>query len=376
MPSVETLTQSQHGTWIEIRLDRLKNNLQTLKRIAGPDAQVMAVVKANAYGHGLTEIAKAFFGEVRYLGVASVQEALDLRERFLEASIFMFGRPLAHELPALILGGITLSVSSLDEAEEISSLAVSLQKKATIHVKVDTGMGRLGIPFAQASRVIEKTAVLPDLSLEGIYTHFPTAECEDGFSERQLADFNFLIHALEKKGISFRFRHAANSAGILKIKNPLLNLVRPGLMLYGIYPDSSLVPLASVAPVLSLKSRIISLKRIKTGETVGYGRDFVASKSTTIGVLAIGYSHGYPFTASNKAQVIHRGKRHPIAGRVSMDYLAVDLGDASAKIGDEVTLIGEDHGEKITAEELALWAQTIPYEIVTRLLPSLPRLYR
>ena len=376
MPTlVKSTRESQHGTWIEIRCDRLLANLKTLTQHAGPYSQVMAVVKANAYGHGLVEIAKYLSAEVAYLGVASVREALTLKEERIETPIFLFGRLLGSEIPAVLADGITLSVSSFDESRTISEVSESFGRRTPVHIKVDTGMGRLGIPFGRAFSEIEKMATLRGIALEGIYTHFPTAEREDGFTHRQLQDFGLLLQALEKKGITFRYRHAANSAGSLKVRTPILNLVRPGLMLYGLYPDISLRDLASVSPILSLKSRIISLKRLQPGESVGYGRDFVTDRPTTIAILPVGYSHGYPFGLSNRSFVLFKGRRHPIAGRVSMDYLAINLGDTAAGMGDEVTLLGEDEGEAIRAEDLAAWAQTIPYEIVTRLAPNLPRIY-
>ncbi len=373
---VEPVTQSQHNSWIEIRRDRLAANLKTLKSFTNPGTDVMAIVKANAYGHGLLEIAAALAAQVSYFGVSSLREALELKEHRIETPVLIFGRLFNQELPAALMDGISLSASSFEEAKEISDLSVSLGRKTPLHVKVDTGMGRLGFSLRNAAPEIEKIAALDGLQLEGLYTHFPTAEQEDGFKEKQLTLFSMLLEELLQKGISFKYRHAANSAGILKTKNPALNLIRPGLMLYGIYPDTSLQTLAEISPILSLKSRVIMVKRLSAGETAGYGRTFVASQPATIGVLPIGYSHGYPFSASRGAEVLFRGKRYPLAGRVSMDYLTVNFGDDTVRAGDEVTLIGEDHGSSIRAEEMAAWAGTIPYEIVTRLLPSLPRLYR
>ena len=373
---VESSQRSQHGTWIEIRLDRLNQNLNRLKERSGSRCEALAVVKANAYGHGLLEIAKSLAGKVAYLGISSVHEALELKGHRIETPLFLFGRIFGSELPAVLTEGITLSISSLEESEEISALSQSLGRKTLAHIKIDTGMGRLGIPFRDAIRNIEKITALPGIIPEGIYTHFPTAEREDGFRDKQFQDFALLLQSLESKGITFRFRHASNSAGTLKIKSPVLNLIRPGLMLYGIYPDPTLAEIATVAPILSLKSRIVLVKRLKPGESVGYGRDFITDKPVNIATLPIGYSHGYPFNASNRAWILYRGKRYPIAGRVSMDYIAVNLGDTPAKAGDEVTLIGEDSGEKISAEELARWSGTIPYEIVTRLISRIPRFYR
>ena len=241
MPAlVESTPKAGHGTWIEIRLDRLRANLKTLKQHALPDSQVMAVVKANAYGHGLLEIAKALAGEAAYLGVSSAHEALQLKEHGVEIPVFLFGRLFGAEIPAVLTDGVTLSVSSLEEAREISEVSQSLGRKTPVHIKVDTGMGRLGIPLGDAPKKIEIMAALPGILLDGIYTHFPAAERSDGFMEQQLLDFLKLIEQLETRGIRFRLRHAANSTAGLKIKNPWLNLIRPGLMLYGIYPDPSL----------------------------------------------------------------------------------------------------------------------------------------
>ena len=374
--SLEPAQKSQHATWLEIRTDHLLNNLRTLRQHSN-SSQVLAVVKANAYGHGLLPIARALAGEVNFLGVSSPAEALELKEQRIDTPLLIFGRLFASEIPPLLADGVRLSVSSLEEAEEISACSKSLSRKTPVHVKVDTGMGRLGIPFRDALRKIEKMAELADIYLEGIYTHFPTAEREDGFTESQLRDFGLLLQALDAKGIQFPIRHAANSAASLKWQTPLLNMIRPGLMLYGLYPDDSLRDRALVSPILSLKSRILLTKHLKPGESAGYGRTFVAEESTTIAILPIGYSHGYPFSASGRSWVLYRGKRYPIAGRVSMDYLCVDLGiTATAKAGEEVTLIGRDGEDSIGAEELAEWSGTIPYEIVTRLIPRLPRIYR
>lgn len=374
--TVQSSQKMQHGTWIEIRVSRLLNNLKAIRTAAGQDVHTMAVVKANAYGHGLTEIAKHLAPEVHYFGVSSLKEALELKEKHGEAHVFIFGRLFGDELPAAMLHGITLSISSFEEAEEISKLSLSLGRTTFVHIKVDTGMGRLGIPFRNAVAEIQRISALQGIVLEGLYTHFPTAEKRDGFSSKQVYDFSLLVKSLYEKGIVFRYRHAANSAGMITERQlPLFNLCRPGLTLYGIYPDQTLKTSLSVSPILSLKSRIIHVKRLGRNESSGYGRDFVASEPVTLAVLPVGYSHGYPFRASNKASVLYRGEKYPLAGRVSMDYLTVNLGNTPARAGDEVTLIGEEGNASIRAEELAEWAGTIPYEIVTRLLPSIPRYY-
>ncbi len=356
-----------------MRADRLLQNLETLRKHSG-QTDVLAVIKANAYGHGLKEIASALAGHVTYFGVATLREALELKEHHPQTPVFLFGHLFSHEIPAALLGGITLSVSSLEKAREISDISEGLGRKTSVHVKIDTGMGRMGIPVREAAVCIEEMTRLKGILLDGIYTHFPTAEKDDAFRENQVREFGLLLQTLEQRGIIFRFRHATNSAATLTLKTPLFNMIRPGLTLYGIYPGPELKTRAHFEPVLSLKSRVILVKKVRAGESVGYGREFVAKTDTTVAILPLGYSHGYPYAAWKKASVLCRGKRCSLAGKVSMDYIAVDLGSIEAKEGDAVTLIGEDQNERITAEDIAGWAHTIPYEIVTRLNPHLPRI--
>lgn len=367
-------TQSKHSTWIEINLRRLDQNFEILKAHLGPLTKVIAVVKANAYGHGLVPTAKALENKVAYFGISSLAEVHELLGSGIKTPLFLFGCPLKEELKEAIEKGITLSCSSLKEAELISELSVDKKKPTRVHVKIDTGMGRLGIPYRYAFERVKKIAAMPGIDLEGIYTHFPTAD-EEVFTNKQLYDFSLLLRALEQKGVTFKWRHASNSTATFRTKTPLSNLVRPGLMLYGIYSDDSLKTVAEVSPILSLKSRIALTKRLRPGESVGYGRDFIAERPTNIAVLPIGYSHGYPYALSGKASVLYRGKRYKLAGRVSMDYLCVNLEDDYAEVGDEITLIGDDGNLTIDANEIAAWAHTIPYEIVTRLSSKLPRLY-
>lgn len=371
------ITAPPNGPWIEVSLDRILKNLVAVRQKAGPDLHVMAVVKANAYGHGLIPVARALSGKVDFLGVASIREGFLLREQKIETPIFVFGKIFPKEIPAALQKNLALTVSSLEEAKAISETSLRLAKKAVIHVKVDTGMGRLGIPFGRAFSEIVTLASLAGIHLEGIYTHCPTAERHpDFFTEKQLSNFEKLIQDLEARGITFAFRHAANSAGALRFKSPWLNLIRPGLALYGIYPDPCLRSEVPLLPALSLKSRIVFLKRLSAGDSVGYGREYLASSPTTIAVIPTGYAHGYPFQLSGRAEVLFRGKRFSIAGRVCMDSLMVDLGPATqVRPGDEVTLLGSYGEEQISAEDLARLAQTIPYEIVTRLESSVPRFY-
>lgn len=370
---VQSASEIQHGSWIELRADYLLENLRILRQHSKQN-DVLAVIKANAYGHGLKEIANVLAGKVSYFGVATLREALELKEHHPQTPVFLFGHLFPHEIPAALLGGITLSVSSLEKAKEISEVSEGLGRQTSVHIKIDTGMGRMGIPVREAAPVIEKMTGLKGLLLDGIYTHFPTAEKDDAFREGQVREFGLLLQSLEAKGILFRYRHLSNSAASLTLKTPIINMIRPGLTLYGIYPDPSLKEAAQFTPVLSLKSRIVLVKKVQAGESVGYGREFIAKTAATVAIIPFGYSHGYPYAAWKKAHVLYQGKRYPLAGKVSMDYMAVDLGSAEAKEGDVITLIGENNGERITVEEIAAWAHTIPYEIVTRLNTYLPRI--
>lgn len=368
----------QRGIWIEVDLDRILRNLERLREKARPFTRLMAVVKANAYGHGIVPVSKALEGKVDFLGMGSLKEASLLREQGVRASLFLFGRLFPEEIPRALQMNLTLTVSSLEEAKAISEAAGELGKRVSTHIKVDTGMGRLGIPYSHALSEIEKMAALSGLKLDGIYTHFPAAEKYPEFSEEKpLKDFEKLIQDLRRKGISFSFRHAANSAGLLRIKSTRLNLARPGIALYGIHPAPSLESEIKLEPALSLKSRIVFLKRLSPGQSVSYGREFVASRPAHIGVLPVGYAHGYPFHLSGKGEVLYQGKRFPVAGRVCMDSMMIDLGDSTAaRVGDEITLLGEEGEERMSAEELARTAKTIPYEIVTRLDPGIARFYK
>ena len=375
--STQTRTPSQENLWIEVNLGRIHSNLETLRLKIRPYTRVMAVIKANAYGHGLVPVAKALEGKVDFLGIGSLKEASILREQAVTTPLFLFGRLLKDQIPLALQMNLILTVSSFEEASHISEAATLLSKEIMVHVKVDTGMGRLGIPLSDAAAEIEKMAGLPALRLEGIYTHFPASEKYPGDGgEKELKEFEELIQNLRRKEISFSLRHAANSAGALRLKSPHLNLVRPGLALYGIYPDRSLEPELTLEPALSLKTRIIFVKRLQPGDSVGYARQYVASQSTTVAVLPVGYAHGIPFHLSGKGEALCRGKRFPFAGRVCMDSLMIDLGNfPNVRVGDEVILIGNSGNEQIRAEDIAARAKTIPYEIVTRLDPGVPRFY-
>ncbi|MBI1977753.1 MAG: alanine racemase [Candidatus Omnitrophica bacterium] len=367
----------EQATWVVIDKTALRHNLAQLIGLTLPNATILAVIKANAYGHGLCEVAQCLREQVSYFGVASIEEALALRHFEIGTPILLFGVPRRDAIDAAIQAGVTLAVSSVEQAREISERASFFKRHVLVHIKIDTGMGRLGIPKAVALQALDEIQNLPMLELEGIFTHFPQGEeVGDAFTRGQIKVFCDLIQKASQTSINFAYRHAANSIGIVNYKEGHFNLVRPGLSLYGIYGAGSLRPKVDLKPVLNWRSRLILIKKLMPGESTGYNRTFVAKEETTIGILPVGYSHGYPFALSNKGEVLFQGRRFRIAGRVSMDYIAVNFGPqfSEAHVGDVVTVLGRDGHELVSAEELASKAGTIPYEIVTRIHPSIPRI--
>ncbi len=379
MSSLQLLTESnvkEQATWLEIDRAALYHNLNQITERTMPGASLMAIVKANAYGHGLLPVVDSIRDQVSHFGVASMDEALALRSREVDQSILLFGVPRGEGIETAIQNEISFAVSSLEQAREISACAQRLNKPALIHIKVDTGMGRLGIPKLSALQTIHEIAKLDGLKLEGIFTHFPQGgEENDLFTKHQILSFFRIIEVLAGKGIHFAYRHAANSIGISHYKEAHLSLVRPGISLYGLYPCASLKHRMKLKPVLSWRARLILIKDLAKGESVGYSRTFTTEHDTRIGIIPVGYSHGYPFTLSNKGTALFAGKEYPIVGRVSMDYITINFGPhTNAEVGDIVTLLGRDGASEISCEILAEKANTIPYEIVTRLNPSIPRI--
>ena len=379
MSPLELLTESHvkdQSTWFEIDRSALQHNLKQITQNTMPSASIMAMVKANAYGHGLLPVVDAIRERVSYFGVASIDEALAIRSREVDQPILLFGVPRGAAIEAAIQNEIAIAVSSIEQAREISGCGALLNKPAAIHIKIDTGMGRLGIHKAQALAAIFEIAKLEWLKVEGIFTHFPQgAEENDSFTKEQIQSFFKIVDQADEKGIHFAYRHAANSIGIAHYKDAHLTLVRPGLTLYGLYPAASLKQKLHLKPVLSWRARLILIKKLTKGESAGYSRTFMAEQDTHIGIIPVGYSHGYPFSLSNKSSVLFQGKEFPVVGRVSMDYIAVNLGaETHAQVGDVVTLIGRDGDAEISCEALADKAGTISYEIVTRLNPFIPRI--
>ena len=354
----------------------LRKNLKVLQKHLKQKARVIATVKQSAYGHGLIPVARELGAcGIDCFGVASLEEAIVLREDDFRADIIVLSAVLENYVNYFIQHDIIPTVVDIEFAKRLNNEASRVNKIVPVHVKIDTGMGRLGIYYKQAQSFIKQLSKLSNLSLEGIYTHFPAADSDYEFTSNQIDAFNDFILQLKKENITFKYQHCANSIGIVNYPKAHFNMVRPGLILYGIKPADNID--MDVEPILSLKSRVIFIKKIEKGMSVGYARSYVSDSPRYIGTVALGYADGYPWHLSNKAKVIIDDDFFDIAGRVCMDHIMVDLGDLKElAAGKEVILIGKSKSKKISVEDLADKAKTIPYEIVSRLSPNIPRIYK
>lgn len=367
------------SAWLEIHLGNLIHNLGVAKRLAGPDVGILAVIKANAYGHGIEMTASALAPHVSMFGVTRLSEALRLREYGIETPVLLLGPIPGDEIQTAVKSRCVITVSSLAEARTIELEAAKLGRPALIHVKVDTGMGRLGISWRRAAGEIRAISRLRHLRLEGLYTHFPKADQANDldFSRAQIERFHTIRTSLESDGVQPSAVHLSNSAGLASLGPAGGNFVRPGLMLYGALSES--IPVRKVRrldllPVLAWRTRVILIKELFRGETCGYAGSHKAKCRTRVAWIPVGYSHGYPLSLSSRARVLIRGQYYPVAGRISMDFTAIDIGArGEIKIGDPVTLIGQDGKKQITLNDVARWGGTIPYEIATCIHPSIPR---
>jgi alanine racemase len=372
-------SQVARPTRVEVDLDAIASNVALACRIAGPGTEVMAVVKADAYGHGAVPVARvALRAGASWLGVANPEEAVPLRAVGLTSRILVLG-PIAPEQADLVAAhALEQCVSDPTQAEALDRAARTHGRILSLHLKVDTGMGRVGLPPKEVYVAAEKIRALPSVRLRGLMTHFAEAEAEEpAFAQEQLRRFAEAIAALRGAGIDHPIRHAANSAALLFLPEARLDLVRPGIMLYGCHPrggqDASL---AGLRPALRFRTAISHLAAVPRGASVSYGRTFVAPRDLMVATLPVGYADGWGRLLSNRGQVLIRGRRVPVIGRICMDMTMVDVTDLpEVRLGDEAVLIGRQGGEEITADEVAEAQGTISYEVLCRIGPRVPRLH-
>jgi alanine racemase len=362
------------NTYAEISLDAIKHNIRAIKTLLSPAVKFMAVVKANAYGHGAPAVARAAVGAgADYLSVANVKEALELREAGNVLPILILTESPTSVVDDIVQHNLIQTIYSFSEAKALSEEAQKRRKRAKVHVKVDTGMGRVGVQPSEAVAFITKISSLPALDIEGVFTHFAKAEePDDNFTDQQLQKFSQVTAKVPQIPI----KHAANSAGVLFHPNSHLDMVRVGLMLYGLYPQGNSRRLIDLQPALSFKSRITYLKRVPAGTPLSYGSTYVTPAETMIATIPVGYADGFSRRLSNKGQVLVRGRRCKVVGRVTMDLTLIDVGNTGAEVGDPVILIGEQNGQAISADEIAGLEDTISYEIICSIGKRVPRVYK
>jgi alanine racemase len=354
-----------------INLSQIHRNVEAIRAYVG-GAQVMPIVKANAYGHGLAEVSRFLAPLVDYIGVAVLEEGIYLRQLGIQTPILVLGGIWGDQIPLYLQHNLTMTASSLERLEQIDAAAQALKVKARVHLKIDTGMERIGVHYYSAQALQEAALKHENVAVEGIYSHFANADAADLTHARlQVERFNEVLRFYEKHSLPLPLRHMANSGGILQLPESHFDMVRPGIMLYGVYPSAEVLHSVDVKPALAWKSRVVYFKVVRAGHPVSYGSTWQSDHPVRVVTVPVGYGDGYFRGMSDKAQVIIRGQKYPQVGRICMDQMMVNIEQGTAYNGDEVILIGE----QITVEDLAEWAGTIPYEILTNIGARVPRSY-
>jgi alanine racemase len=354
-------------TWVEVDLDRFARNLAAIRAAIGSETRILLVVKADAYGHGAVEIARAALQNgVAMLGVATLHEGIELRTAEVAAPIIILSPSLLSEVDEIIEHRLTPCVSNLEFAERLSRRSAAHQVIARLHVEVDTGMGRTGVSDGDAEEFIERVVAMPDLALEGVFTHFPDADSGNTFfAEQQLRRYREILEGLARRNIAVPIRHVANSAGVLGVQGAALDMVRTGILAYGFYPSARVPRTVPVEGIMAFKTRVVQLRSVAAGRFISYSRTYQTTRRTRVAVLPVGYGHGYPWLLSNRGEVLIRGRRVPIIGRVTMDLTMVDATEVpDVDLGDEVVLWGDQGGARIDLTEVAERAETIPYDLL------------
>jgi alanine racemase len=367
----------KYRSWVEVDLDNFIGNLKEIKRLIGPQVDFMQVVKADAYGHGAIEISNiALKNGSRMLGVANADEGVQLRISGIESPIVILGPSTAAEIEQIIKYNLTPSVSDIYFTKKLDGALAKAGHKLPVHIEVDTGMGRGGTMHNEALKLILEISKLFNITIEGIFSHLASSEKIIPYNEKQWEKFSDLLADITRSGIEIPIRHIDNSGAILNYPDFKLNMVRPGIMTYGIYPSPDNESGAKLAQVMSFKTSIVLLKSFPAGYGIGYGSTYITKKQTRIATIPVGYGDGYAFILSNQGEALICGKRAPIVGRISMDMCTIDVTHIhNCAVGDEVVLLGRQGKEYISANEIAVKAKTISYEVLCALGKRAPRIF-
>jgi alanine racemase len=361
--------------WAEVNLQTLKENYFKLQ--AYTQSEMMPIVKADAYGHGLIPIVKTLIAcGVHRFGVAILEEALEIKKVFPELSVMVIGATAVEQSDILVMEGIIPSIFQWSQAQALSEAAVKQNRTAKLHLKIDTGMNRIGFRETDFTTIL-KISELPNLEIEGIFTHFAASDQNDlSFAREQLKFFQSFYEKLKNAGLKIPIRHAANSAAILQFPESHFELVRPGIVLYGLPPSAQVGGNIGLEPVMSWKAKVSHVKTINTGETVSYGRTFQAAYPTSVATIPVGYADGLRRALSNQGEMLLHGQRSMMIGRVCMDQTMLEVTKIKqVNVGDVVTILGKDGYEQITATEMADWLGTINYEVICGISKRVPRIY-
>jgi alanine racemase len=359
--------------------DALRWNLRQIRNRIGSQVKILAMIKANGYGHGAAAIAPTLLkagGDA--FGVATLEEGLELRRAGIQAPIIVLAGLYANQLDQLLEHRLTPVLHELASLTQLDSAVYERGSTLDVHLKVDTGMGRLGLLAAETAAWIPMLKKLRALKIEGVFSHFSQAESVDGaYTTKQLKIFKFVLDQLRAAAINVPLRHFANSAATITLPAAYFDMVRPGLMLYGVYPSPPMATQMSLKPVLTWKTAIIQLKTVPAGTAISYGQTFVTKRESWVATLPVGYADGYSRLLSNRGAALIRGQRAPVIGRVCMDLTMLDVTDIrNTQLGDEVVLLGRQGDAEISADEVAAWADTISYEILTSIGARVPRIHQ
>ncbi len=366
-------------TYAEIDLSAIHHNLKQIQKKVGRRPLIMAVVKANAYGHGMVQVAKSILrdGIASSLGVAIAEEGMKLRESGIKSPILVLTAAPEPQLELFIKHRLQAAICSLPVAQKLDRLAAGFGRRGVVHVKVDTGMGRIGIAPEDTLAFVRQLKTMKHITVAGIFTHFATSDNRDlSFAQRQLSKFRAVLAELHAAGIDVPIKHCANSGAILQMPDSYFDLVRPGIMIYGYYPSRAVTSSLPLRPAMSIRSRIEFMKTVAKGTSISYGRRYFTRSRTMIGSVAIGYGDGFSRRLTNKAGALVNGKKYPVVGTICMDQVMIDVGlRSSCKVGDRVTLMGRDGAREISCWQISEELGTIPYEVCCSVSDRVPRKY-